>query len=226
MRKTALLSSATAKLAKWLLIASGKGGTGKTSTAFNLAVIAAHGGLRVCLVDLDSQPSLTEWHAVRTSQEPEAPEISLWAGQVPDIRRAIAEVDSGNFDLVIVDTPPALDNEDITTLLQRSTFVLVPTTQGVMDMKASVTWMAFLKSKSVSAGFMLNRAQRTFGSYQRAKLRLVKFGALCPIDIRLLDDVAASGDLGLGVFEMAKSRATEDYRGVFDYVCHQLGLLA
>lgn len=220
----AALNGRGASRARWCVVASGKGGTGKTSTSFNLAVFAAHSGLSVCLVDLDSQPSLTEWHAVRVREEPEAPEISMWTGSMSNVFKALNEVDGGNFDVVIVDTPPALGQREIQLLLKRANLVLVPTTQGVMDLKASIAWMTFLSAESVRAVFLINRAQRTFGSYQRAKLRLLRFGALCPIDIRLLDDVAAAGDLGLGVLEMAKSRAAEDYQGVWSFCCHELGI--
>jgi chromosome partitioning protein len=57
--------------AKILAVANFKGGVGKTSTAANLAMAAALEGLRVLVVDLDSQGSLTsmfggvvpdEWH--------------------------------------------------------------------------------------------------------------------------------------------------------------------
>ncbi len=212
------------KRAIWLLIASGKGGTGKTSTSFNLAVFAAHSGLSTCLVDLDSQPSLSEWHAVRAAQEPEAPEIALWSGGIPDVPQAIRDIDRGEFDIVIVDTPPALGHDEVRILIARSDYVIVPTTQGVVDMKASIAWMTFLGTQKAQASFLLNRSQRTFGSFQRAKLRLVKFGSLCPIDVRLLDDVAAAGDIGLGVLEMTKSKAAEDYQGVWDFLCGELGI--
>lgn len=216
------LSGKKVQKPRWCVIASGKGGTGKTSTSFNLAVFAAHSGLRVCLVDLDDQPSLTEWHAVRIQDEPEAPGIAMWTGSMSDAAQAVADVDTDDFDIIIADTPPALSQEKVKLLLGRADLVLVPTTQGVVDMKASIAWMAFLQSQKANAVFVINRAQRTFGSYQRAKLRLLKFGPLCPVDIRLLDDVAAAGDLGLGVLEMSKSRAAEDYQGLWSFCCQQM----
>src|SRR3982751_1012299 len=93
---------------KWLVVASGKGGSGKTSTSLNLAVYAAHEGRKVVIVDLDRQASLTRWYERRP---PAAPAVILWEGAMIDAKRAVAEIDAlDDVDLVIVDTPPGLDD--------------------------------------------------------------------------------------------------------------------
>jgi cellulose biosynthesis protein BcsQ len=58
--------------AKLLVVSSAKGGGCKTTTARNLAVIAAHCKLRVATVDLDAQGTLSIWHRLRP---PGAPRI-------------------------------------------------------------------------------------------------------------------------------------------------------
>jgi chromosome partitioning protein len=211
-------------LAKWLTVASGKGGNGKTSTSLNLAVFAAHAGLKVCLTDLDSQRTLSRWHDRRP---PKAPEIVLWQGRLTDARRAIEEIDGvDGLDLVIIDTPPSIDDypDAVQALIKRSNLVLVPTTQGTADLDSVIEWMQYLRRERANAAFLLNRAQRTFATYHRARLRLNRSGALCPIDVRQLEDVQATHDLGVGVLEMNRSKAVEDYQGVYDFVCGQIGI--
>lgn len=213
------------KQTKWLLIASGKGGNGKTSSSLNLGVIAVHAGLKTCLVDLDTQRTLSRWHDRRP---PDAPEIMLWQGRLVDATKAIAEIEGvQDLDLVIVDTPPTVDEhlDAVDALINKADLVLIPTTQGTADLDSVIEWMAYIRRSKSRAAFVINRAQRTFGTYQRAKKRLNKSGPLCPMDIRQLEDVQATHDLGVGVKEMSRSRATEDYEGVWDYVCAELEIV-
>src|SRR5689334_12621642 len=50
-----------APLRKVLLTASPKGGTGKTTFSKNIAVVAAHMGYRVSVIDFDRQGTLSKW---------------------------------------------------------------------------------------------------------------------------------------------------------------------
>ena len=53
-------------------IASSKGGVGKTTTAANLGGFAADAGLRVLLLDLDVQPTLSSYFALTYRRQPMA----------------------------------------------------------------------------------------------------------------------------------------------------------
>jgi chromosome partitioning protein len=214
------------KPAKWLVVASGKGGSGKTSTSLNMAVYAAHDGFRVVVVDLDRQATLTRWYQRRPD---EAPAVTLWAGPMSDTAKAMREIDAlQDVDLVVVDTPPGLDDHPEATrlLVERADFVLVPTTQGTADIDSVVEWMKFLRRERASAGFLMNKVQRNHTRYRNAKLRLNRAGPLCPVDVRLLDDIEATHDHGVGVCEIRKSKGAEDFGAVWEYVKQQIQLVA
>ncbi len=130
------------KAAKWLVIASGKGGSGKTTASLNMAVYAAHEGLRVVVVDLDRQATLTRWYQRRPD---EAPAVILWAGSMSDAAKAIREIDAlEGVDLVVVDTPPGLDDHPEATrlLVEKADFVLVPV---MPDRSSAVEAMRMVK---------------------------------------------------------------------------------
>lgn len=82
------------------LVASNKGGVGKTTAATNIAVALALTGKEVCLVDADPQRSAARWHAEREDAELK-PLITLIEklGRIGTTLRTLSE----KFDHVIVD---------------------------------------------------------------------------------------------------------------------------
>jgi len=219
-----LVTDGQAKLQKWILASAGKGGTGKTSTSLNLAVCAVHAGYRVVLVDLDAQQSLSRWHQRRPEQ---APDIILWQGKMSDVPRAIAEITAlEDIDLVIVDTPPGIDDypQESRLLVKQADFIIIPTSAGTADLDSVIEWMSFLRRERASAAFLLNKVQRQHRRYQEARTRLNAAGPLCPVDVRMLDDIEATHDLGVGAIEIRRSKAIDDIRAVWLFVCHQLHL--
>ncbi|HEX2255536.1 MAG TPA: ParA family protein [Afifellaceae bacterium] len=212
-----------ARAARWLVCASGKGGTGKTTTALNLATIAAAAGLRVALVDMDDQQTLSEWHGLR----PEGVlDLQLLTIPLVDVGRAIREVGAmAGFDLVIVDTPPGLDQRvRLRELVQHADFVLVPTTQGPGDIRSVTEFMATLKALRVKAAFLLNRTNQRWGSYREARRKLNKAGPLCPVDVRQLRDIEATNSYGVGINEFDRAKGAEDLEAVWDFVREVMGL--
>jgi chromosome partitioning protein len=107
-----------------------KGGTGKTTLAVHLAVLAAESGRRVLLVDTDPQRSAGDWWRVRNADEPQLVECA--ASRVPVVLEA-AERDG--IDLAVVDTRPSVE-ADTAEIARLSDMVLIPTRPGILDLRA------------------------------------------------------------------------------------------
>ncbi|KVT58094.1 ParA family protein [Burkholderia ubonensis] len=78
---------------------STKGGVGKTTTAANLGGFAADAGLRVLLLDLDVQPTLSSYFAVKARAEAGAYE--LLAFNETDTQQLISRTAIANLDLIL-----------------------------------------------------------------------------------------------------------------------------
>lgn len=212
------------KETKLLLLSSAKGGSTKTTTARNLAVAAAHAGLRVATIDLDGQATLTNWWQRRPD---EAPPIQHFQVPIEQSDAALAEaMGLGELDFLIVDTPPGVENHPLAmrALIRRADFVLMPTCQGGPDLDSVIEWSKLVKREGRPAAFLLSRTKRSARSFNEAKLRLSRHGQLCPFDVRDLEDIQRTHYSGLGVAEVRGAQGSDDYQGVWNFLAHELGL--
>lgn len=123
---------------KTVAIYNHKGGCGKTTTAVNLAAYAGLNGIRVFLADIDTQESASAWIAKATREEPFPADYESMSvnGDKFDIKiERIAN--SGNYDLIIIDCPPAINGKLAQTALMISDVVVVPSIPSPIDSHAT-----------------------------------------------------------------------------------------
>lgn len=219
-------SLANLSSAKWLVVASGKGGTSKTTTTLNLATVAAASGVAVAVLDTDEQATLSKWHARREMLRNDypsnaIPSIMLFSRPLKDLESIFLEIDATpGLNLIIVDTPPGIEQRlQVSKLIRRADFVLVPTSQSTADLESAEEFMAAAIGLGGRAAFLLSRTNQRWGSYRIAKKLLNSAGDLCPIDVRDLRDIEATHDYGLGINEFGgKAKGGDDVEAVWDYV--------
>jgi len=105
---------------KIILTAHQKGGVGKSTLTFNLA-LALKTNFNVAIIDLDLQGSL-----FRSRSGLNIPVIS--SEELPKIKKL-------DFDFVLIDTPPYL-NEKLPELSKLANIIIIPTKTGVYDLLA------------------------------------------------------------------------------------------
>jgi chromosome partitioning protein len=108
---------------KIISIVNGKGGSGKTTTAVNIAGILGGG---VLLVDTDPQGSAAWWG--------ERAGLEVVQELDPATLGKLRQVEG--FDLVVVDTAPALDSGSLRTVITASDYLILPTPPAPLDMMA------------------------------------------------------------------------------------------
>lgn len=112
---------------------SQKGGVGKSTLARALASVAAHGGLRVLLADIDPQQQTSLLWQARRVESKLSPRLSVEGFDSPQDVIASA----GSHDLVVIDTPGQV-SEDTLAIARMAHLVVVPTGAGIDDLHPTV----------------------------------------------------------------------------------------
>jgi chromosome partitioning protein len=116
---------------KILVVLNGKGGVGKTTTAVNLAATLAEKN-RVLLVDADPQGSAT-WWVERGDRQ-----VLFDLAQETDPMLLGGLRKLTNYQVIIVDTPPALASEALAAAVPAADYVILPTPPAPMDLAALI----------------------------------------------------------------------------------------
>lgn len=107
-------------MAKIILITHQKGGVGKSTLTFNLAVNLRENA-KVCIVDMDAQGSLMNIK--------ELSEVPIYSNT------ELKELIKQDFDFIFIDTPPYLTDR-LSELCKLADVILIPTKAGVLDLLA------------------------------------------------------------------------------------------
>lgn len=156
---------------KILVILNGKGGVGKTTTSVNLAAQFGQKN-QVLLIDADIQGSATWW--VGRNQNPLGFDLSQESNPqlLGDLRKITG------YDLVVVDTPPALHSEALATVVAIADYLVLPTPPSAMDLAVLVeTVKTAVRPVGVPHRVLLTKVDaRSVGEAKEAQETLLRLG--------------------------------------------------
>lgn len=117
-----------------ILVASSKGGAGKTTIATNLAAHFALEGKRTVLVDADRQKSATNWGEKRAG-------LASAVLPVDGSRRGWEKAIPADTQVLVVDAPAGSMADELGVFLDRADAVLVPVNPSMIDLEATVPFL-------------------------------------------------------------------------------------
>lgn len=202
-----------------IVLWGGKGGTGKTTLASNLAVAAAQEGMTVTLLDTDEQKNLLGWQDRRPA---DAPAIQCVATSMPEAPAALRQIPA--CDLLVIDTPPSITAwpAAVQTIVHAADLVLIPTQASQYDLETVIDAMHYVHREGRRGLFVVNLADRTRELHE-AIGGLGEYGDVAAAVVRRLVEFKRSAASGLGVLEMAAiSNAGKDIAALWREISRRL----
>ncbi len=170
-----------------IVLASQKGGSGKTTLSGHLAVEAERAGAGpVVLIDTDPQGSLSLWWNARQASTPQFVKAGLH-----DLGAALEELRNAGAKLAIIDTPPAI-TASISHVVGFADLVIVPARPSPHDLRAVGATVDIAERHNKPVIFVLNAATARARITSDSAVALSQHGTVAPVSIHHRVDLAAS----------------------------------
>lgn len=199
---------------KTLVLASQKGGAGKTTLAAHLAIEAERVGAGpAVLIDTDPQGSLSAWWNSRQAETP-----ALAGVKLADLSAKLEALAAAGFKLVVIDTPPAI-TAAIRDVVKLADFVLIPTRPSPHDLRAVGSTVDIAQETVRPFAFAVTQAKPTARLTVQAVAALSAHGPVAPAVVHDRVDYAASMVDGRCVQETdPKGRSAREIAELFVFV--------
>lgn len=182
---------------KTVLVASSKGGVGKTTIATHLAAQSALAGQKTVLIDADPQGSSTRWAERRAALE-----SAVLPLEGSSRHKAAWKSIPDGTDRVVVDAPAGAQPDDLEAYLEHADALVVPVLPSSLDIDATVPFLNALarhprvRRGQLRVGLVANRLRPWTNASQQAVELLQQWPY--PVVAQLRDSQAYVMLVGLG----------------------------
>jgi len=199
---------------KTIVLASQKGGVGKSTLAAHLAVAAERVGDGPCvLIDTDPQASLSEWWNCRVAETPAFAHSLL--KELPEKLEALTKA---KFAYAILDTPPSV-SDSIQAVVSLADLVVIPVRPSPHDLRAVGRTVELVTDANKPFVFAVTQAKPNTRLTVQAVAALSEHGIVAPAVVADRVDFAASMIDGRTVLEVdAKGRSANEIDELWKFV--------
>ena len=188
-----------------VLVASSKGGAGKSTIATNLAAHYAVEGRNTVLVDADRQGSSLRWCEKRTAH------ANAVLG-IPGLRRDWEKQVPADAQRVIIDSPAGVRANEVGEWLEYADVLVVPILPSAIDLEATEPFLAEVaalprvKKGKVAVGLVANRLKPWTNASQLAIEDIKAFPFPLVAELRDTQGYVLANALGKSIFDYASEQ--------------------
>jgi chromosome partitioning protein len=197
---------------------SQKGGSGKTTLAFHIAVAAQGAGERVVLIDSDPQSSASAWAQARKEEHP-----TVQKSNASGLAKLLEKARSEDRTLAVIDTPPhAAPGVDL--IAQAADFLVIPCRPSVLDLAAITSSVHLARASGKPAVFVLNACDPRAPEIDQSKTLLARHGfPVAPVDVGHRRAFSRALSTGSAVTEFEpRGKGAEEISELWEWLKHQM----
>jgi chromosome partitioning protein len=198
-----------------IVVLNPKGGSGKTTLAFNLAGYLASAGHKVALIDMDRQGSSTRWLQNRSSQRRPIHGISVtYSPQDANGDRCI--VVPYDVKYAVIDAPAGLAGDQLIDYTCGAHAIVVPVLPSDLDIHAAsrlisdLLLVAQVSRRKGRLGVVANRVNERTIAYRQLTKFLNRLSISVVGVLRDSQNYTRAAANGICIHEMPPSRASKD----------------
>lgn len=202
-----------------IVLASRKGGAGKTTLTCHLAVEAERRGHGpVGIIDTDEMAGLAKWWDAREAAAP------ILARAEPDLSAGLAALKARGCALVLVDTPPVISGT-VAAAIAAADLVLIPVQATPDDLRAVGVTVQAAEAAGKPLLFVINRVKPRVRLTADAAVALSQHGAVAPAFIHDRTDYAAAKIDGRTAPELEpEGRAATEVAALWEFISTRMGV--
>jgi chromosome partitioning protein len=201
-----------------IVLASRKGGAGKTTLSGHIAVEAERGGAGpVAVIDMDPMGSLAAWWNERNDDTP----VCAGVGD-GGLLATLETLERQGIRLVVIDTPPFATAE-VAAIVSAASLVVVPVVPSPHDLRAIGETIDVVESVRKPLVFVVNNASTNGKLTNQAFAALSQHGTVAPVVLHTRQDYRSTMIKGRTAQEVfPKSRSATEMAELWDYLAARM----